>query len=390
MAILERGIVVHLPSSPDGNEESESYARIKYCDSAYSQDRYDEKVLISMVFLQPEDADSGKGRRNRIVASKEPKSKDINPKRKTAPSATLITTTMRYDDRPATPEVVVPLVRKNKKPRAALPLEATYCSPANAKGGNEAVSVPTSATTIRRTAESRSREGMREQVVARRQSDDSQSRAHELADRLYPSDSSSISDVSDVRRVDVHVKRGMLHCVYHFMDPPEVGTRDTCAEDRGPSFCVAQLFELIECFPTCEEEMADTLTMPLCGILLLSPPAARGPASVFTSLGLALISVVKSYLAERGFDHDAVKRSKVKSSVGTGCRGSNGHTSNGDGNGHIIAPTALPRGLSIPLSFDHFTVALDLAFSMLEGREAFENRKGVKGLEYVRGETYRA
>ena len=35
---------------------------------------------------------------------------------------------------------------------------------------------------------------MREQVVARRQSDDSQSRAHELADRLYPSDSSSISD----------------------------------------------------------------------------------------------------------------------------------------------------------------------------------------------------
>ena len=386
MAILEKGIVVHLPISSDGNEGSEDLARIKYCDSAYSKDRYDETVPISMVFLQPEDADSGKGRRNRIIASKEAKSKDVNPKRKTAPSATLITTTT-YDDRPATPEPVLPSVRKIKRPRAALPLEATYHSPANGNRGREAVSGPTSATSIRRAAELR-REVMRQQVVTRRLSDNSQSRAHELAEKLYPSDRRKKSDISDVRYVDMHVKRGMLHSVYHFMDPPEVGTRDTCAEDRGPAFCVAQLFELIECFPTCEEEMADTLIMPLCSILLLSPPAARGPASVFPSLGLALISGVKSYLAERGFDSDAVKMLKLKSSVNTGCRGSNGHITNG--HGHTIAPKALPRGLSIPLSFDHFTVALDLAFSMVHGREAFENRKGVKGLEYVRGESARA
>ena len=348
------------------------------------------------MFLQPEDADSGKGRRNRVTASKEPKGKVTKVKRKTAPSATLITTSARYDDRPATPEMVLPLVKKNKRPRAAVPLEAISHSPASAKIACEAFSGTTLATgagTLIRPTSQPSREGMREQVVTRRLSDDSQSRAHELADRLYPSDSCGESEISEVRVVDVHVKRGMLHAVYHFMDPPEVGTRDTCKQDLGPAFRVAQLFELLECFPTCEAEMADTLNMPLCCPLLYSPPAVTGPASVFPSLGLALISVVKSYLAERGFNDDAVAMLKVMSSrdatgvsAGTGHRGSDGHTSNG----HTTAPPALPRGLSIPLSFDHFSVALDLAFSMLHGREAFENRKGVKGLEYVRGETARA
>jgi hypothetical protein len=137
---------------------------------------------------------------------------------------------------------------------------------------------------------------------------------------------------------------------------------------------LAQLEELLEVCPTTRDEMADRSLMPLCAPLLRTPDC----------VGEALVEVVKNYLTERGFNTATLRDNKRKAALGRKKeRDTDSDDDILDGLTSTEASRDLPRGLSIPLSFEHFSLALDLAFEILGGREAFENRKGVKGLEYV-------
>lgn len=347
------------PPGVTSAEMTDRKITVKYYDTTYKADRYDEIVSQLNVFVTAEDADVGKGKRTRIVAVQDPPppSKLSGYIRKSP----IITVT---SERELTPNKRVKNVESEQKPKI---IPGKIVSPAG------------DAKVLRRSKISIDPATLQERF--------DNTGVHDLVALLYPSYGDRVP-FRTFRYVDRNIKRGLLHTVYNYVRPPKFGKEDTCVDRPGPVISLAQLCELLEVCPTTRGEMADRALMPLCAPLLRTPDC----------VGDALVEVVRTYLAERGFETATLRDSKRGTGTGAGA-GAGGGAGAASGRIRVLDPDSedeisdgvtsteasrdLPRGLSIPLSYEHFSLALDLAFEKLGGREAFENRKGVKGLEYV-------
>lgn len=340
------------PSGATSTDQSDRKVTVKYFDTAYKADRYDEIVSQSNVFVTAGDADVGKGKRTRHSAVLEPP-----------------------------PSKVTGSIRKspiNATPAALKPAEVSLCqSPVQSikrakkvdSDSKPRLVTQKSASPVADMKLSRKSEISVDPAALSERFDNTG--VHDLVAMLYPSFGDR-TPFRNTRYLDRQIKRGLLHAVYHYVKPPKFGKEDTCISTSGPVITLAQLSELLEVCPTTRDEMADRSLMPLCAPLLRTPDC----------LGDALVKVVSTYLTERGFNTATLRETKRKPASGRN-RGTDSEDDILDGLTSTEASRDLPRGLSIPLSFEHFSLALDLAFEALGGREAFENRKGVKGLEYV-------
>jgi hypothetical protein len=325
---------------------------VKYYETAYKADRYDEIVSLSNVFVTAGDVDAGKGKRTRHSAVLEPPPSKTSGFIRKSPIITISAA-----QEPTEASLSLSPSQSTKRAR-----KADSDSKTRSIAENSASPVPDMILSRR------SRLAIDPALLGQRFVDTD---VHDLVAMLYPGYGDR-APFSNTRYVDRQIKRGLLHAVYHYLKPPTFGKKDTCANIQGPVITIAQLSELIEVYPTTREEMADRSLMPLCAALLKTSD----------DLGGQLVEVVKTYLTERGFTPSTLRDNKKKA-VRARCMGTDSDDEILDGLTSTEASRDLPRGLSIPLSFEHFSLALDLAFEILGGRESFESRKGVKGLEYV-------
>jgi hypothetical protein len=361
VALLEKGRIVHFWDSKGrspgatSTEQTERKITVKYYDTAYKADRYDEIVSQSNVFVTAGDADVGKGKRTRHTAVPEaPPLKLIGNIRKSPINSTTTAQELAEVSISQSP------LQSNKRAKKA-DLESKPRLVAE-KSASPVADIKAS----RRSKISAVDPGTLDERFDNKG-------VHDLVAMLYPSYGDR-TPFRNTRYLDRQIKRGLLHAVYHYVKPPTFGIVDTCASRAGPVITLAQLEELLEVCPTTRDEMADRSLMPLCAPLLRTPDC----------VGETLVEVVKNYLTGRGFDTAKLRDNKRKAGLGRKKeRDTDSDDDILDGLTSTEASRDLPRGLSIPLSFEHFSLALDLAFEMLGGREAFENRKGVKGLEYV-------
>ena len=382
-AFLEKGVIVHFGRSEESGTapagETSLKVTMKYRETAFSADRYDELIDQTKVFITMEEASSGRGKRTRrgaveqapcpvvvkkVITSEAASSKPI-PNIIEAPRPT--TKRMKKSESPPQKDLEV---SPSPPAKAMVSVLATTISPLKpdktaSKLINERKEAPSCATVGKMSNCSVHDVGV-----------------HEVAAMLYPS--SDAMPVSEKRTIDRHIKRGLLHAVYHFVKPPTLGREDTAVGPQKLHITVAQLSELLTLCPADASEMSNRELMPLCACLLDVPVVAAEGRDVFSSAGAGLLHVIRTYLSERKFNAEAVLEFKrgLRVKKQKNCT-ENQYDPPSSDSASTGTPSRLPHGLSIPLSYDHFTIALDLAFEKLKGRQAFENRKGVKGLEYV-------
>jgi Histone methylation protein DOT1 len=380
-AFLEKGVIVHFGRSEESGTapagDTSLKVTMKYRETAFSADRYDELIDQTKVFLTMEEASSGRGKRTRrgaveqapcpVVVKKviNPGALSFKPIPNIIEAPRLTTKRMKKSESPPQKE---PAVSPSPPAKAMVNVPAT--SPLKPdKAASESIKEKKEASS-----------GSAEEKMSNRSIHDVG--VHELAALLYPS--SDPVPVSEKRTVDRHIKRGLLHAVYHFAKPPTLGREDTAVGLLKLHITVAQLSELLTVCPTDRSEMSNRELMPLCACLLDVPAKAAEGRNEFSSVGDGLLHVIRTYLGERKLNAEAVLEFKrgLRLRKQKNCTENEYNPLSSD---HASSETLsrLPHGLSIPLSYDHFTIALDLAFEKLKGRQAFENRKGVKGLEYV-------
>ena len=379
---MEKGVIVHFGRSEESGTapagDTSLKVTMKYRETAFSADRYDELIDQTKVFLTMEEASSGRGKRTRRGAVEQVPcavvvKKVINPEAlSTKPIPNIIeaprptTKRMKKSESPPQKE---PAVSPSPPAKAVVSVPATTIAPVKPeKAASELIKEKKEAPSS--TAEEKMSNRSVHDVGV-----------HELAAMLYPS--SDAVPVSEKRTVDRHIKRGLLHAVHHFIKPPTLGREDTAVGLQKLHITVAQLSELLTVCPTDRSEMWNRELMPLCACLLDVPAKAAEGRNEFSSVGAGLLHVIRTYLSERKFNAEAVleiKRGLHRKQKNCSENEYNPQSSDSASTGAL---SRLPHGLYIPLSYDHFTIALDLAFEKLKGRQAFENRKGVKGLEYV-------
>ena len=382
-AFLEKGVIVHFGRSEESGTapagDSSLKVTMKYRETAFSADRYDELIDQTKVFLTMEEASSGRGKRTRRgaveqapcpVAVKKVITPAILPSQPTANIIEAPRPTTKRMKKSESPPQKEPAVSTSPPAKAIVSVPATTISPAKPdKEASESIKEKREAPSS--TAEEKMSNRSVQDVGV-----------HELAAMLYPS--LDAVPVSEKRTVDRHIKRGLLHAVYHFVKPPTLGREDTAVGLQKLHITVAQLSELLTVCPTDRSEMWNRELMPLCASLLDVPAKAAEGRNEFSSVGDGLLHVIRTYLGERKLNAEAVVEFKLglRRRKQKNCTENEFDPLSSDRTSREIL-SRLPHGLSIPLSYDHFTIALDLAFEKLKGRQAFENRKGVKGLEYV-------
>lgn len=376
-SIVQKGIVVHLTDSSESSSGSvnceERNVTVKYFETAYSQDRYDEICPQHNVFLSLDEADSGKGKRTRRAAVLEPQLVRTVAKSSSMPSAVRSSALTKAASRPQPHEdqpIEVPEPAPTPTPApefllASSPVKAPVASKKRQKRGGNSVSAATTDVSSARFE---------------------MTPAHEFAAQLFPSIGDADSHGSR-RNVDRCIKRGLLHAIYRLVQPASVIDNT----GSGPHITAAQVTELLKVCPMRRAEMMDESLMPLCAPLLAVPlPATfcdlgEGEGEQPPSVGDSLLGVVTRYLAQRGFHADTPDWGIRAGAGGAGSVDSRDSEGSQDGHTSTDSLLALPPGLSIPLSFENFDIALALAFERLGGREAFEGRKGVRGLDWVTG-----
>ena len=402
----EKGTVVYLPNNP-----SNATVTVKYFEVMYRHDRYDQTCLQSRVFLNLDMADSGKGKRSRRQALD-----DAEVAATPAPAHRLVTSNLNR--RPLilcdSPLSVATLVQTEVQTGGALIID----SQTSEKGLQIKKRCRTSfARLVQIELESEEPEGaaaVLSGAISKENSSSSSSlkseyscrfddfSPHELVHKLFPS--SKYAPITSGRGLDRYIRRGLLHALWHYLKPPDRSNSHNTGSSQP--ITVGQLHELLTVCPTHIDQMRNRKIMPLCSTLLnLLTPHSSALIEVTSipsthSLAEELVQVVRSYLSERGFDVTAnigLQQSLPTLSM-TPQLSSRDSSPIGDDRlveGKSIEvrsevnfdlhplPLTLPRGLSIPLSHDHFVIALDLAFKRLGGREVFENRKGVRGLDFI-------
>ena len=427
-SILEKGTVVYLPTCPTvpkGDDMSDHKVTVKYFEPVYRDDRYDQMCSQSKVILTLDMADSGKGKRLRRIASVDIKVASVKPVHKKSgslisadnflPANTMNNVSISVKEKKAQGERAIPYSRVKKRKL----ISETTLEPVQMELDlKEPKTTVASSSGILSTSTSSNDSNLNPEYNRRFD----KFGVHELVYMLFPP--SERSPTTSVRSLDRYLKRGLLHAVWRYARPPD---RGNCYTTRfSESVTLGQLYELLTVCPTHIDQMRNKELMPLCAPLLESPASPSFIPSEIShdhqsqSLGGELVQVVRGYLSKRGFDITAniqpsqcppasvsvvpvaiVSQSRcrqtspscnafqevsesVEDALDVGPQGSENETS------CRLSPLlpALPRGLSIPLSHDHFSIALDLAFDRLGGREGFENRKGVRGLDLIMAGKY--
>ena len=414
MSILDKGTVVYLPTNPN-----KATVTIKYSEVTYRNDKYDQIRFQKDVLTESEIADSGRGKRSRRAAVGTPEVA-ATP----APAHRLITSELNscplvFTDSPLS---VTNLVQTEIQTGGALIIDsqtseedarrrrrrqndASFARSANTELESK---VPEKTAVVLCGAISRENVSGNSSFNSEHSCRFDDFSPHQLVHKLYPA-SAYTGTTSGVRGLDRYIRRGLLHAVWHYLKPPD---RSNSNNTRfSESVTVGQLHELLTVCPTNIDQMRNRMIMPLCASLLnVKSPNSFALAEVIAtpsslSLGEGLVHVVKSYLSERGFDvagniglqqcfptlpGTPQLRCRDSPSISDDCfEEGNSMEVRSEVDSSVLCPLSLPlsitlpRGLSIPLSHDHFVIALDLAFGRLGGREAFENRKGVRGLDYI-------
>ena len=381
---MEKGVVVHFGEG-ERSETAQAVERsakvtMKYHTTAFSSDRYDEIIDQTKVFLTMDEASSGRGKRTRREATSGlPQAQSsVVPKKAIIPAVSLSESSLKKSTLDTTRSKVKRL-KKSESPPKKEPVESKKSAARTVVNG-DAVSI--SPVKVEKSVVSESmkdqREGPNISVGGKMSKLSIQEvGVHILAAHLYPS--TGIGPFNEKRTIDQYVKRGLLHALYFYLKPPTLGREDTAVALQKLHITVAQLSELLTVCPTEVAEMSNRELMPLCVCLLDVRAVSAEDTNGFSSAGEGLLHVIKTYLNDRGFSSEAILEFKKVSRTNNG----NNHLHNNHDHDDTEATSRLPQGLSIPLSYDHFSIALDLAFKKLKGRQAFENRKGVKGLEYV-------
>lgn len=386
-------------SNIDAADGKDRTVTVKYFEKAFSHDKYDELHAQSDVHISSEAADSGKGRRTRqpvIVAVKKVRAAVKAPP--CPPSPCSETSTSPSTCPSTSPSTATYIPSSSAKRAANSPGQQVEKKGKISSSSSAAVQLSNKPESKQQEKQEKVMEkttkGFSRQSISAAVSSSSCGHSpqfdycsvHDLADSLFPPFSNGSSSVSSVRGVDRQIKRGLLHALYHHLKP---SSRESDEERRRPPLMrVVQLQELINECPTSVEQMR---RMPLCAALLDDPVSPectsltsnsdRNPNPIL-SLGAEVVVVMRTYLRERGFDVDSLGATDRLPGLGLG-QGKGEGKGEGKGGYKKEGERTLPRGLSIPLSYDHFEIALDLAFERLDGRENFENAKGVKGLDYV-------
>ena len=404
----EKGTVVYLPNNP-----SNATVTVKYFEVMYRHDRYDQTCLQSTVFLNLDMADSGKGKRSRRQALD-----DAEVAATPAPAHRLVTSNLNR--RPLVlcdlPISVAALVQAEVQTGGALIIDS-QTSEKGLQIKKRRQNNASFARLVQIELESENTEGAAAVLSGAISKENSSSNSslkseysyrfddfslHELVHKLFPS--SKCTHIISERGIDRHIRRGLLHALWHYLKPPD--RRNSHNTGSSHPVTVGQLHELLTVCPTHVDQMRNRKIMPLCSTLLnvLTPDSSALVEVTATpsthSLAEELVQVVRSYLSERGFDVTAnigLQQSLPTLSMAPQL---SSRDSSPIGDDRLVEgksievrsevnfdlhplPLTLPRGLSIPLSHDHFVIALDLAFKRLGGREVFENRKGVRGLDFI-------
>lgn len=381
---MEKGVIVHFgegeKSETAQGVECSAMVTMKYHTSAFSSDRYDEIIDQTKVFLTMDEASSGRGKRTRREATSglTQAQSSVAPKKAIIPAMSSSESSQKTNNLDTTRPKVKRL-KKSETPPKKGPVESKKPVARTVANGH-AISI--SPIKVEKIVVSEiikeHREGPTISVEGKMSKLSVQGvGVHILAAHLYPS--TGTVPFNEKRTIDQYIKRGLLHALYFYLKPPTLGREDTAVALQKLHITVAQLSELLIVCPTEAAEMSNRDLMPLCACLLDVRAVSAEDTNVFASAGEGLLHVIKTYLSDRGFSSEAILEFKKVSRSNNG----NNHLSNNHDHDDTEAISRLPQGLSIPLSYDHFSIALDLAFKKLKGRQAFENRKGVKGLEYV-------
>lgn len=384
-AFLEKGVVVHFGEVEESKtaEAVSCSAKVtmKYHTTAFSSDRYDEIIDQTKVFLTMDEASSGRGKRTRReTTSGQTQAQSSVVRKKVIIPAISSSESSQKKSSLDTIRPKAKRLKKSESPPKKDPVESKNTAARTVVNGH-AVSISpikVEKTVVPEIIKEHVEGGSNISVEGKMSKLSVQEvGVHLLAAHLYPSTGSE--SLNEMRTIDKYIKRGLLHALYYYLKPPTLGREDTAVALQKLHITVAQLSELLTVCPTEVAEMSNKELMPLCTCLLDVRAMSADDTNVFSSAGEGLLHVIKTYLSDRGFSSEAILEFKKVSRTSNG----NNHFSNNHSHDDTEAISRLPQGLSIPLSYDHFSIALDLAFKKLKGRQAFENRKGVKGLEYV-------